>query len=126
MRAGGKVVSIAQLCRWFGVPRSTFYYREERPRTAAIDQALVELVRRLIAENPELRVAPPDRARPAGAARGRQPQADPSHPQGERLADSAEAARPAAAGARLGVPRPFRNGVCRPTPHLSVIVPRPR
>ena len=27
MRAEGKAVSIAQLCRWFGVPRSTFYYR---------------------------------------------------------------------------------------------------
>ena len=53
MRAEGKVVSIAQLCRWFGVPRSTFYYRGERPRSAALDLALVELVRRLIAENPD-------------------------------------------------------------------------
>jgi putative transposase len=36
-----------------GGARSTFYYRGERPRSAALDLALVELVRRLIAENPD-------------------------------------------------------------------------
>ena len=36
MRAEGKAVSIAQLCRWFGVPRSTFYYR---PTTAGAASA---------------------------------------------------------------------------------------
>ena len=30
MRAEGKAMSIAQLCHWFAVPRSTFYYRAER------------------------------------------------------------------------------------------------
>jgi len=53
MRTEGKVVAIAQLCRWFGVPRSTFYYRGERRRRAELDRDLVELVGRLIAANPE-------------------------------------------------------------------------
>jgi len=53
MCAEGKAVSIAQLCQWFGVPRSTFYYRAERRRSSALDQALVELVGRLIEENPD-------------------------------------------------------------------------
>jgi hypothetical protein len=53
MRAEGKVVSIAQLCRWFWVPRSTFYYRGTRPRAVELDRALVALVGRLIAENPD-------------------------------------------------------------------------
>jgi hypothetical protein len=52
MRAEGKAVSIAQLCQWFAVPRSTFYYRAEQRRPAALDQALVQLVGRLIEENP--------------------------------------------------------------------------
>ena len=46
-------MAIAQLCRWFGVPRSTFYYRGERRRRAELDRDLVELVGRLIAANPE-------------------------------------------------------------------------
>src|SRR5262249_5871464 len=53
MRAEGKVVSIAQLCRWFGLSRSTFYYRGEQPRAVELDRALVALVGRLIAENPD-------------------------------------------------------------------------
>ena len=36
MRTEGKVVAIAQLCRWFGVPRSTFYYRDNYPRLQQI------------------------------------------------------------------------------------------
>jgi len=32
MWEAGKRVSIAQLCRWFGVPRSTFYYRPPADR----------------------------------------------------------------------------------------------
>ena len=51
MRTEGKVVAIAQLCRWFGVPRSTFYYRGERRRAAELDRDLVKLVGRLIAAN---------------------------------------------------------------------------
>ena len=54
MRAEGKAVSIAQLCRWFGVPRSTFYYRS--PVTAAhapvLDRALVATIRAIIEAEP--------------------------------------------------------------------------
>ena len=54
MRAEGKAVSIAQLCRWFGVPRSTFYYR---PTTGAVqapvlDTALVATIRTIIEAEP--------------------------------------------------------------------------
>jgi putative transposase len=46
-------VSITHLCEWFSVPRSTFYSRAERRRCPVLDQALVELVGRLIEENPD-------------------------------------------------------------------------
>ena len=54
MRVEGKAVSIAQLCRWFGVPRSTFYYR---PTTGAVrvpvlDAALVATIRTIIEAEP--------------------------------------------------------------------------
>jgi putative transposase len=54
MRAEGNEVSIAQLCRWFGVPRSTFYHRgpPERRQRCAIDAAVVEAVRKVIDANP--------------------------------------------------------------------------
>lgn len=54
MRAEGNEVSIAQLCRWFGVPRSSFYHRRtpERRQRCAIDAALVDVVRRIIDANP--------------------------------------------------------------------------
>ena len=47
MRAEGKAVSIAQLCRWFGVPRSTFYYRPTvaGPQPRRLDPALVTTIR---------------------------------------------------------------------------------
>jgi len=50
MRAEGKAVSIAQLCRWFGVPRSTFYYRPAAgaPRVPVLDAALVATIRTII------------------------------------------------------------------------------
>jgi len=42
MRAEGQAVSLAQLCRWFGVPRSTFYYRPAMgtARPPVIDEAV--------------------------------------------------------------------------------------
>jgi hypothetical protein len=43
MREEGKAVSIAQLCRWFGVPRSTFYCRPpvgQAPRSPVVDKPL--------------------------------------------------------------------------------------
>jgi putative transposase len=54
MRAEGKGVSIAQLCRWFAVPRSTFYYRPTpaAPRPPVLDEALVALIRSIIEAEP--------------------------------------------------------------------------
>jgi putative transposase len=52
MRAEGKQVTIAQLCRWFGLPRSTFYYRPDSPRPPTLDEALTKEIRAVIDENP--------------------------------------------------------------------------
>src|SRR4029077_895917 len=54
MRAEGNAVAIAQLCRWFGVPRSTFYYRPTTGavRVPALDPALVATVRAIIEAEP--------------------------------------------------------------------------
>jgi putative transposase len=54
MRSEGKSVSIAQLCRWFGVPRSTFYYRPAAgsPRPPVLDRALVATIRTIIEAEP--------------------------------------------------------------------------
>jgi putative transposase len=52
MRQEGKTVSIAQLCQWFGVPRSTFYYTTRRRGPVALDAALTTLVREIIEANP--------------------------------------------------------------------------
>jgi putative transposase len=54
MSSEGKAVSIAQLCRWFGVSRSTFYYRPPTtaPRVPALDPALVATIRTIIEAEP--------------------------------------------------------------------------
>jgi putative transposase len=54
MRAEGKAVAIAQLCRWFGVPRSTFYYRPTTGagRVPVLDTALVATIRTIIEAEP--------------------------------------------------------------------------
>lgn len=53
MRAEGNEVSIARLCRWFGVARSTFYYRPETvPSPPVIDAEICEQIRAVIEENP--------------------------------------------------------------------------
>ncbi len=55
MREEGKAVSIAKLCRWFGVPRSTFYYRPPpaaAPRVPAVDTALATQIRTIIEAEP--------------------------------------------------------------------------
>ena len=53
MREEGHKVSIARLCRWFGVPRSSFYYRPQ-PAAAppAMSADLVGMIRGVIEENP--------------------------------------------------------------------------
>jgi len=55
MREEGQIVSIAQLCRWFGVPRSTFYYRpsaEALPKSPVVDRDLEAKVRDIIDQEP--------------------------------------------------------------------------
>ena len=54
MRSEGQDVSIAQLCRWFGVARSTFYYRPPptAPRVPVLDAALVATIRTIIEAEP--------------------------------------------------------------------------
>src|SRR5205823_14677547 len=55
MREEGTVVSIAQLCRWFGVARSTFYYRPPpaaAPRVPVVDTALERTIRGIIDADP--------------------------------------------------------------------------
>jgi len=54
MRGEGKAVSIVQLCRWFGVPRSTFYYRPTTGvvRVPVLDAALVATIRTIIEAEP--------------------------------------------------------------------------
>jgi putative transposase len=55
MREEGKAVSIAQLCRWFGVPRSTFYYRppaSSAPRLPVVDKELETKIRAIIDTEP--------------------------------------------------------------------------
>ena len=52
MRAEGKEVSIAKLCRWFDVPRSTFYYEPKTRKPAPIDAGLAVVIRKIIDENP--------------------------------------------------------------------------
>jgi hypothetical protein len=54
MRAEGNEVSMARLCRWFGVPRSTFYYRPApgAVRVPALDTALVATIRTIIEAEP--------------------------------------------------------------------------
>src|SRR4026208_1565805 len=51
MRQEGKVVSIAQLCRWFTVPRSSFYYTTRRRGPGVLDAALTMLVRGVMDAN---------------------------------------------------------------------------
>lgn len=51
MREEGKTVSIAQLCRWFGVARSTFYYRpppDQVPKAPVIDPVVEAKIRAII------------------------------------------------------------------------------
>ncbi len=55
MRAEGQAVPIAKLCRWFGVPRSTFYYRPPvagAPRVPIIDAAPAAQIRTIIDAEP--------------------------------------------------------------------------
>ena len=54
MEAEGKVVSIKKLCQYFGLARSSFYYRTKvkKRRSKPLDKKLVEELRAIINENP--------------------------------------------------------------------------
>lgn len=52
MKAEGNKVSIAQLCRWFGVARSSLYYQPTPRKPRPCDPARVRLVRAIIDKNP--------------------------------------------------------------------------
>ena len=47
-----KKVSIAKLCRWFGVPRRTFYYKPIKKAIPKLQERLVSPIKQLIEENP--------------------------------------------------------------------------
>lgn len=51
MADDGYQVSISQLCRWFGVPRRTVYYRPRRS-SPKVNSALAERIKALIEEEP--------------------------------------------------------------------------
>ena len=48
METEGKVVSVSQLCRWFGVFASSLYYRPRPRRQVMLDSTVVTAVRRVI------------------------------------------------------------------------------
>ena len=55
MREEGHTVAIAQLCRWFGVPRSTVYYRppvRAAPRPPVVDTTVEAQIRTIIEAEP--------------------------------------------------------------------------
>jgi len=52
MAGEGRTVSIAAMCQWFGLPRSTFYYQPKKPKPPVMDEALTKQIRRVIDENP--------------------------------------------------------------------------
>ncbi len=55
MKAEGKEISIKKLCLWFGVARSTVYYKPKRSHPRALrplDVILTEEVRKVIESNP--------------------------------------------------------------------------
>ena len=51
LKDDGYTVSISKLCRWFGVPRRTVYYRPTR-KTPVIQERFAQPIKQLIEENP--------------------------------------------------------------------------
>jgi putative transposase len=51
LKEDGYTVSISQLCRWFGVPRRTVYYRPSR-KPASIQDRFRQPIKQMIEENP--------------------------------------------------------------------------
>ena len=51
LREDGLAVSVSQLCRWFGVPRRTVYYRPTK-KAPTLQQRFVQPIKQLIEEHP--------------------------------------------------------------------------
>lgn len=49
----GHQVSISKLCKWFDIPRSTFYYQPQTHRAKAIDNELLLKIREVIDRLPQ-------------------------------------------------------------------------
>ena len=52
LKEDGYEVSIAKLCRWFDIPRRTFYYKPIKKSTPKLQERLVSPIKQLIEENP--------------------------------------------------------------------------
>ena len=52
LKEDGYELSIATLCRWFGVPRRTFYYQPVKKSAPKLQARLVSPIKQLIEENP--------------------------------------------------------------------------
>ena len=52
LRAEGKSVSVAKVCRWLGVPRSTAYYRPRERKAAPIDGFVAHVIHEVIQQEP--------------------------------------------------------------------------
>ena len=53
MAKEGHPVSISKLCKWFNLPRSTFYYQPEVKQPRQTDEALTLKIRKIIDEFPQ-------------------------------------------------------------------------
>jgi len=62
LKEDGLVVSVSKLCRWFGVPRRTVYYRPTK-KAPVVQERISHPIKQLIEES---RVRLPDRGSPAG------------------------------------------------------------
>jgi len=56
MKAEGKKISIKKLCKWFGIARSSVYYKPLKSKgkrsSRALDRVLTEKIRQILEENP--------------------------------------------------------------------------
>jgi putative transposase len=52
MKEENKNVSLSQLCRWFNISRSTFYYKPEKKKPLRIDRELERAIKGIIDDQP--------------------------------------------------------------------------
>jgi hypothetical protein len=126
MRETGHAVSIAQLCRWFGVPRSIFLSaaagwcaaRRGRGRRPANDESDI------IETDPAAGLRMIHRAGPAGEPDPHQQEESPSHPEAEPVVGPAAPAGPSPAGPGLGVAGDPAGRTVGDRYHPSLLRPR--